>query len=259
MWLVENINCKILPFLEVVILVFLYRKCSFNISLTSARKVVSQKTVCSTLTFKDFKDTRNCLNIYGGIIESKSSNMSSCYGRVPHDLVMKALSISHMNKITPRVSFAQCIIMGLLMLFCGGCKNWASYRLVSCRCVDSQHLWRYCQVPWCQWRCAISWAKTFTILVMMGVLNCTAHVRPDIKGDVLGRGRAWRRGRAWQGMRAWQGGMRGRGGGVWQRDVHGRGACVAGGACVVEACEIRWYGQIAGGTHRTEMHSCWNL
>ena len=26
MWLVENINCKILPFLEVVILVFLYRK-----------------------------------------------------------------------------------------------------------------------------------------------------------------------------------------------------------------------------------------
>ena len=63
-----------------------------------------------------------------GIIESKSSNVCSpCYGRVPHDLVMNALSISRMNKITSRVSFAQCIIRRLLMLFCGGCKNWASF------------------------------------------------------------------------------------------------------------------------------------
>ena len=77
-----------------------------------------------------------------------------------------------------------------------------------------------------------------------------------------------------RGGRAWQGGMRGGGvhdgGHVWQGAcmagaVHGGGACVAGGhvwqrgvhagegTCVADTMR---YGQWAGGTHTTGMHSC---
>ena len=61
------------------------------------------------------------------------------------------------------------------------------------------------------------------------------------------------------------GGMCGRGH-VWQRGMCGRGACMAVGACVaVGACswgthappsDTTRYGQLAGGTHPTGMHSC---
>ena len=67
----------------------------------------------------------------------------------------------------------------------------------------------------------------------------------------------------------WQGGMRG-GGHAWWGDMHGRGwgvsggghvwwgACVAGGVCGGGACmaDTMRYGQRAGGTHPTGMHSC---
>ena len=91
-------------------------------------------------------------------------------------------------------------------------------------------------------------------------------------GGMRGRGVCMARG-CMAGGCAWQGGvcMAGRvcvaGGGVHGRGV---GACVAGGACVAEGgggmaggvratADTMGYGQWAGGTHPTGMHSCFVL
>ena len=67
-------------------------------------------------------------------------------------------------------------------------------------------------------------------------------------------GRAWQEGCVWQGGHAWHGGMHGRG------DMCGRGACMVRGACVAgggrATADTTGYGQWAGGTHPTGMHSC---
>ena len=86
------------------------------------------------------------------------------------------------------------------------------------------------------------------------------EVCPQGVGGVHGGGscvvawHVWQEGHAWQGGHAWQVGMCIAGG------VHGGGACVAGGcmACTISPppADTTRYGQWAGGTHPTGMHSC---
>ena len=98
------------------------------------------------------------------------------------------------------------------------------------------------------------------------VMFLQLSVCPQKEGGVAG-GRACMvdEGHAW-----WMRGMCGRGH-AWQvGGVHGRGACVTGG-CAWQGgmhgkhtppdryYDIWWYGQWAGGTHPTGMHSCFIL
>ena len=64
-------------------------------------------------------------------------------------------------------------------------------------------------------------------------------------------------GHAWQGVCVargclWQEGVHGRGH-VWQGGMQDRAACVGRGVCMADTMR---YGQSAGSTHPTGMHSC---
>ena len=84
-------------------------------------------------------------------------------------------------------------------------------------------------------------------------------------GGVCGRGHVWQGRRAWQGVCVWQGGVHDRGH-AWQGvcvagGMHGRGACMAMGSVHsmhAPLTDTTRYGQWAGSTHPTEMHSCFH-
>ena len=92
------------------------------------------------------------------------------------------------------------------------------------------------------------------------------------QGGICGREHVWQGcmvggGHVWQGA-CMAGGMHGKGH-AWQGGVHGKGVCMAVGNAwqaggvhgryykICRYYEIRWYGQWAGSTHPTGMHSCY--
>ena len=73
-------------------------------------------------------------------------------------------------------------------------------------------------------------------------------------GACIAGGACMAGGHAWLGGYVWQGACM-VGGHAWQGGMHGRGACMAGeGVCMADTTR---YGQWAGGTHPTGMHSCY--